>query len=150
VVLIEISSPGKPLSTIATFEGLITRMDNLVPFLLNKFRKAFVAISAFEVLDAIVAIQVARQVVLFNEGLAALMAYKRFLARVAAIVTSEMVLFIGRVITLIASILLLFDVCIDTSSIVLDTNGNAIRFIFDDDIEINSRRQRRGRECWIL
>jgi len=45
-----------------------------------------IAESAFEVLDAIVAILVNGTSALLIEGLGALMAYKRFLARVAAIV----------------------------------------------------------------
>jgi len=52
--------------------------------------------SAFEVLDAIVTILVSGQRALTCEGLAALMAYKRFLARVDAIVTIEMTLLLIR------------------------------------------------------
>jgi len=63
-----------------------------------------IAISAFEILDAIVAIRVIGQIELFGEHLAALMAYKRFLARVEAIVIIEITLIIGRVIALIASV----------------------------------------------
>jgi len=57
-----------------------------------------------EVLDAIVAILVISQTSLSCEGLAALMAYKRFLTRVDAIVSIEMGLLIGGVIASIASV----------------------------------------------
>jgi len=49
--------------------------------------KAFIAISAFEILDAIVSILVIGQSALTSEALPTLMAYERFLTRVAAIVS---------------------------------------------------------------
>ena len=66
-----------------------------------------ITISAFEVLDAIVAILVIVQFAPIREALAALMAHERFLARVAAIVNIEMVLPMGGVIASIASVPLL-------------------------------------------
>jgi len=68
-----------------------------------------IAISAFELLDdirKIVVILVSGQIALISEALAALMAYKRFLARVDVIVTIKMTLMIGGVIASIASVLL--------------------------------------------
>jgi len=65
--------------------------------------KATIAISAFEVLEAIVAILVLAQIALMSESLAVLMAYKGLRARVEAmIVSNESVLLIGRVMTSIA------------------------------------------------
>jgi len=59
------------------------------------------------VLDATVAILVIGKSALLSEALAALMAYKRFLARVDARVIIDIALTIGGVIASIASVLLL-------------------------------------------
>ena len=56
-----------------------------------------IAISAFEVLDAIVPLLMNGTTALLSEGLAALTAYERFLARVDAIVIIEIGLIMGGV-----------------------------------------------------
>ena len=86
-VLIESAFQKKPHSAFTTLVGLLTCVDTLVSFHLTRYHEAFVAISAFELLDAIVANLVCGQIALHSEALAALMAYKRLLARVDATMT---------------------------------------------------------------
>ena len=105
-VLIELAFMHEPHSAFTTLVRLLTRVDTLVNFQLTRYHEAFVAISAFELLDAIVAILVFGQIALQSDALAAYMAYKRFLARVDEIVNIEMTLLIGGVIASIASVLL--------------------------------------------
>ena len=104
MVLSEMRYLGEPDVAFTTLERFLTHMCMLVLLQGTRFHKALIAISAFELLDAIMAILMRNQIAVLGEALAALMAYKRFLARVAAIVIIEIALMMGRVTASIASV----------------------------------------------
>jgi len=107
-------------SAFSALERFIVRVDALMTQNGRRSHEALWAISALEVLDAIVAILVIGQMTVLSEVHAASMAYKRFLARVGATMTIEIGLIIGGVITSIASVLLYIAIYLRPQALAFD------------------------------